>query len=89
MRFKIIILIFATLKHTVNAIFEPTVTIADIMRLIKRLKFKRFLTKIPRIVEKILIIIKIMNVFKNSKFTRFRLSNIDMFMTDEMTDIKK
>lgn len=89
MRFKIIILIFATLKHIVNAMFEPTVTTADIMRLIKRLKFKRFLTKIPRIVEKILIIIKIMNVFKNSKFTRFRLSNIDMFMTDEMTDIKK
>lgn len=83
------ILIFATLKHNVKRIFEPTVTIAQMIRLISKLKLIKFLTKIPRIEEKILIIINKKTVFRKSRFASFRLISIEIFMIDEMNDIRK
>lgn len=84
-----IIFTLATLKQIIRIIFEPTVKHDEIIKLVIKLKLSKLWIENPRIDENALINIRIIIVFKNFKFTRFRLSNIDIFIMHEKIDIRK
>lgn len=67
----------------------PTVNNAEIINFMMRDVFKIPLISIPIVAENKLIIIKNISVFKKPKFARFLFISIDIFITAEITDIKK
>lgn len=80
---------FATLKQTHKIIFEPRVTIAEIIRFNNRLMLKRLYTKRPRSAVKILIKTSIITVFRKSRFASFLFISIEIFIEHEIRAIRK
>ena len=73
----------------INNMFEPSVKIDEITMFINRFMFKRLNIKLPINADNIFIIINVKMVFKNLRFTSFLFISIDIFIIEEMRDIKK
>ena len=84
-----IIFIFAMLNRIIRNIFDPSVNIDEIIIFINKLTFKILNIKFPSIAENTFIITKTTMVFIKLRFIRFRFRSIEIFIIDEIRDIKK